>query len=56
MSERVTVYLECPKCGASSQIRQEYVIIAPGAKIRCLECGTLWYIQGLVEIEEVAKR
>jgi uncharacterized Zn finger protein len=51
MSDFTTVILECPCCGEQSNICQEYVIIAPAVEIRCPECGTLWMIEGLVEIE-----
>jgi len=52
MSDTVTVFFLCPCCGEESQIRTEYVIIAPLAEIQCPECGTLWQIEGLIEVEK----
>jgi uncharacterized Zn finger protein len=44
------VTLFCPACSEFSELQGE-VIIMPDAEVKCPECGTVWRIAGLVEVE-----
>lgn len=45
-----TVYLDCPVCGERARLLDDEIVIAPCVEIRCPKCGTLWQIEGLIEL------